>query len=233
MEGLLSGQVGVAPKRRSDCDPGYREASVGSTPGRYHARARRRREAQPIPAYDYRWIVARVRTGAEFAVADDLTAGRFHGYAPHGVKIVPRALAADGRRREQQERDYPLFPGYVFVGCPEGVYLGRRTHEAILDIVGDPLGRPGLSQAAMMALSLWHVGGQWNDPARARLGRKPGEPIVGPGDAVMIEDLCGVSLEGVVVELTRAGVKVEASMFGQATTFELALDKIKRAPVFE
>ena len=183
---------------------------------------KRRESVAELPAFP-RWAVARVRAGFEFLVADDLTAsGDFWAYAPHRV-IVHKSARVRGSNavRRKVERDYPVFSGYVFVGCREGVWLGRDSHRDVLDVLGDALGRPGVSQTAMATLNRLHVCGA--------LQPRPW-PAVAKGDAVQVE-IGGVDLRGVVTELTRAGVRVEASMLGRVVLVEIGFDKIKDAVI--
>jgi transcription antitermination factor NusG len=212
--GFAKGRVGVAAMRWA---LGAGKAALAG------AAARRRESVAELPVYP-RWAVARVFAGQEFRVADDLTAsGDFYGYAPHRVVAHPRArvsrpFPSAKEARKPVERDYAVFAGYVFVGCSEGVWLGRHSHRDILDVLGDALGRPGVSQAAMAALNRLHVVGALHRAAA---------PPVTKGEVVEF-DLGGGDVRGVVTELTRAGVKVDVSMFGRLTPVDVGLDSLKR-----
>ena len=187
---------------------------------------KRPRVAQEIDAKAWRWAVARVRGGFEFAVADDLSAQGFLGYAPFGVKFCPSArVGGSNSVRRAAWRLFPVFGGYVFVGCPEGLYASRRAHDAVLGVLGDECGRPGVAASVIADINALELGGLWD--ARARPAR------VSPwrcGDRVAVE-LAGETLRAVVVGLTRAGVMVEASMLGRVVPVEIGFDKIKEAVI--
>ena len=219
MSGFVEGFVGVALTRRNNRDPVLRWALGAGRLAVVGHRLHRRSAIAELPEYP-RWLVARVRVGFEFAVADDLSAaGSFCGYAPHRVVVHPRArVPGPSEVRKPVERDYPVFPGYVFVGCPAGVYVSRRSHDAVLAVLGDDLGCPGLSQAAMVALNRLHVVGALQPRSAAPLAK---------GERVTV-DLGGVDVPGVVQALTRAGVRVDVEVFGQLTPVDVGLDRLKR-----
>lgn len=211
MTGFAAGRIGVA-----------RRAPSGG--------CRRPRPSFRLAVNDYRWVVARTRASAEFAVADDLAAVGFCGYAPHGVRVDKHArVNGSNSVRREVVREYPIFPGYVFVGCPEGLYVSRKSHDAIIGILGDALGRPGVAPAAIAMIDALHAAGQWDALARAKMKRP--ECLLKPGERVLVEDLCGISIEGVVAELRGAGVMVDVSVFGGISKFEIPLDKIKQIDV--
>jgi len=216
VEKLIPGRVGLALTRNNHCEATFAKTKAGL---RLAGFRRLRRDMLTRLPECARWVVARVRPGSEFAVADDLTAtGQLFAYAPHRVVVHERARAAGPREvRRKVDRDYPVFAGYVFVGCPHGAFVSRRSHDGILGVLGDSLGRPGLSPQVMAAICRLHVVGAFA-PAAAR--------TVAVGEAVQVE-LGGVSLTAVVKALCRAGVRVEVEIFGQLTPIEIGLDKIK------
>ena len=217
--GFAPGRVGVAAISERRATAVARWALGAGKAAAVGYKTRRREAAVELPNC-WRWAIARVHAGFEFLVADDLTAsGDFYGYAPHRVVVHERARVPGPREfRKAVERDYAIFAGYVFVGCFEGVYLGRNSHREILDVLGDALGRPGMSQAAMEALNRLHVVGALQ-PREA--------PSLVEGERVQV-DLGGIDVPGVVRALGKAGVTVDVEMFGQLTAVDAALDRVKR-----
>ena len=217
--GFAKGRIGVSAPSERHATAVARWALGAGKVALAGYRPKRRESVAELPEYPF-WAVARVHSGQEFRVADDLTAsGDFFGYAPHRVVVHKSArIAGSNAVRREVARDYAVFCGYVFVGCPEGVWLGRDSHRDILDVLGDVLGRPGLSQAAMAALNRLHVVGAL---------QPRGAPAPAKGDAVDVE-IGGVDLRGVVTELTRAGVRVEVEVFGCLTPVDVGLDRLKR-----
>ena len=218
-DGFAKGRVGVAAMSERHATALVRWALGAGKAALAGYEPKRRAAVAELPVYR-RWAVARVRVGQEFLVADDLTAsGDFYGYAPHRVVAHRRARVPGSHEvRKPVQRDYAVFAGYVFVGCPEGVWLGRGSHRDVLDVLGDALGCPGLSQAAMAALNRLHVGGAFVPAAT---------PGLGVGERVAV-DFGGVDVPGVVTALRNAGVAIEVELFGQLTAVEAALDRVKR-----
>ncbi len=223
MAEFADGRVGVATTRgrgrlnHNAVERAFRMLATADKP---------RRQAQTLERLEhFRWAVARVRGGAEFAVADDLTAAGFLAYAPHGVRVhgFARVNGSNSVRR-RVARAYAVFPGYVFVGCPIGLYVSRRSHEAVIGVLGDSLGLPGVSPVAIAAINRLHVAGLWDDTQRVVAGFKC-------GDTVRVDLDGGLSVDGVVVELRRAGVIVETRIFGRLTPIETGVDKIKALAV--
>ena len=169
-----------------------------------------------------RWMVGRVKTGCELAVAADLTAsGLAYGYAPVRLVWVEHArVAGVNARRRAGFLARALIPGYVFMGCATGVYVRKGAHVALIDIVGDQLGRPGVGQRDMEGLSEL----QGTLAARERARREGFKP----GDAVEAE-LAGVKLRGVVKALRAAGVVIEATMFGGLSEITMPVDALLKA----
>ena len=153
------------------------------------------------------WAVGRVFAGFEFEIADALTAQGFFGWAPHKVRVFAHArVGGSNARRRAVERDYAVLPGYVIVGCPAGRYPARG--DLLRGLLGDPVGRPGLSQKAVDEL------------ARVLCG-------VAVGDSVEA-DVFGARLRGVVSALRKAGVVVDVEMFGGVTPVEVGVDRVSR-----
>ena len=222
MAEYFDGRIGIAMTRNNHAEAAFHRAKGGRCLAVVGFRSRRRKVVATLPECA-RWVVARVRSGAEFEVADDLSAtpGMF-GYAPHRAVVHEKARVGglNGVRR-RVERDYPVFVGYVFVGCADGVYVSRRSHDAVLDVLGDAAGRPGLSQATMAELNALHVDGALQPVAPAGPAK---------GDRIEVE-VGGARVAGIVTALRRAGVMVDATMFGQTVPIEIGFDKIKAVAV--
>ena len=190
---------------------------------RIERRPRRRQPAAlaalPICA---RWMVGRVKTGCELAVAADLTAsGLAYGYAPVRLIWVDHGrVNGSNARRQAGFHARALIPGYVFIGCAAGVYVRKGAHVALIDVVGDQLGRPGVSQAAMDDLSTLQAALAMRERAR-REGFKLGELVE--------TQLAGVRILGVVKALRAAGVVVEARIFGGLNEITVPVDTLAKA----
>lgn len=79
------------------------------------------------PMRELTWFVICVGFRAEYRVCQALTEARFERYCPSERKMITH-----GRKREP--RDYPLFPGYVFVGL-EAVAHGPNGPEFPFDAI--------------------------------------------------------------------------------------------------
>ena len=138
----MSGErVGFAKRRRCDLEAGPKGGTF-----------RRRRVFAPVEVEGARWVVARVMSGFEFAVADDLAVAGFRTFAPFEVRRCFRSRLRGSEKRVASSRDYPVFAGYVFVGCPPGLLLSKQSHSSVLDVLGEADGL-AVSHAAMRALS--------------------------------------------------------------------------------
>ena len=179
----------------------------------------RPREPREIAALVFNWRVAQVRTGCEFVVADALEAAGFCGYAPMAVKICLQGK--HGAKRKPVDRVRAAFPGYVFVGLPVGLFVTRRAHEAVVAILD-----ASVAPWAVAAVNRLELAGEWNE--REKLRRLRGAAFrVGESVAVDLGD--GVTREGLVVELRRAGLRVQLA--GATVPLTLPVDRVQRFAV--
>ena len=222
MHDFAAGQIGVALTRNNHAEAAFHRAKGGRCVAVVGFKSRERKVVATLPECA-RWVPVQVYSGMEFKVADDLSAvpGLF-GYAPHRTVVHGKARVegSNGVRRPVK-RDYAIVPGYVFVGCEARVYVSKRSHEAIFNVLGDAAGRTPVSQATMEAWNALHVEGALQPAAPAGLA---------VGDSVEAE-VAGRRVAGVVTALRRAGVMVDATMFGQAVAIEIGFDKIKAVAI--
>jgi len=200
---MLSPRIGIALTRRNDLQRGPNGGTF-----------RARRKAERIDETGVRWLVARVMTGQEFAIADDLAAAGFRAYAPHGVRVNWQAAKGKKCRRE---RDYAIFAGYVFVGCPDGLLLGKLSHEGIIEVLGEILERAN-EPSVLRALNDLHLSGIWDD--------RQAPPLTGPvlktGDMVQVMEGPFASFLAIVRKLPSAvRASIDVNIFGRTTKLDI------------
>ena len=175
---------------------------------------RRRPDPTLLETDGVSWVCARVRSGREFAVADDLKAIGFRVFCPHGVKVYMRARVPGGEKRTKAERDFPVFGSYVFVGEPKGVFLGRHSHWHIFDVLENAGGSRYIPTQFVSAASEAWAHGKWDSRVTAaeRLTGKNAKIVSG-------------SMEGwnVVVERLPSELRaiVQVRMFGALRSVEV------------
>lgn len=200
-------RIGIVNKTRHDLAiDAYGQLERGPNGGTL----RRRRKAQPVEVAGVIWVCASVLTGAEFRVADDLYQIGFRTFAPHMVRVMPRARLAGGRRGVRTI-DLPVFAGYVFVGQPAGLRVAKRSHPQILDLVGVG-GEPSRIPAGFIreACNQW-CAGEWDG---VRVKRAQAEKFK-PGETVRIERGPFAGVLGVISGLAGASrLRLEAALFG-------------------
>ena len=156
----------MAKRRRSDLET---VTVFGATKTTFVRR--RRRVAQAVEVGGVRWVVARVMTGWEFAVADDLAEAGFRTFAPFEVRVALRARVRGSEARVKVARDWPVFHGYVFVGCPDGLLVTKLSHDRVLDVLGGGMGL-AVDPEAIRALSDFQIKGVFNRPTGDRKFRE-------------------------------------------------------------
>ncbi len=171
-------------------------------------RASALRCAAPVDPGGVSWVCAVARSGAEFAVADDLQAVGFRTFAPHAVvAYVPRLYNG---KRARRLRAVPVFAPYVFVGQPVGLLLAKRSHPHLLDVLSNDCGPLRVPPAFIEAASDLWLAGEWDERAR-RAKRKA---RFAKGDAVRLRGPFE-GLRAVVSGLpTQDRACVEIVMFG-------------------
>ena len=222
MDGFANGRIGVALTRNNHAEAAFHRAKGGRCLSVVGFKSRERAVVAALPECA-RWVPVQVYSGLEFKVADDLSAvpGLF-GYAPHRTVVHGKArVEGSNSVRRPVRRDYAIVPGYVFVGCQDGVYVSKRSHDAIFNVLGDAAGRTPVTQATMAAWNALHVEGALQPAAPAGLAK---------GDRIEVE-VAGKRVAGIVTALRRAGVMVDATMFGQTVPIEIGFDKIKAVAV--
>ncbi len=155
---------------------------------------RRRREVKDVDEAGVEWVCARVRTGREFMVADDLGAIGFRVFAPHGIKVYKNARIGPHGKRGKLERDFPIFTGYVFVGQPKNLIVARRSHPHILDILQNGGMYCRIPPIFIHETAQMWRGGKWDGRASkfskgipVRIVRGPMEGFVGVVDSLPTE----------------------------------------------
>ncbi len=217
-EGMNMDRVGIAKTRRGDLET---VVVYGAT--KTIVTRRRRREARPVQIEGVRWVVARVLSGFEFAVADDLAAVGFRSFAPHAVTVALRGRVGGGEQRRKALRETPVFAGYLFVGCPEGLLLAKLSHDRLLDVLTSVEARQSARVAEAVAMiSKLHCAGVFDERTRRVAG-------YGVGEVVRIKDGPFAGYNGAIAALPHdMRIKVEISLFGRSVPVEMGPRQIER-----
>ena len=211
-------RVGIAKRRRGDLET-VTHPKLNLTVVR-----RRRRVVRPVEVDGVRWVVARVMSGFEFAVADDLVEAGFRTFAPFEVRVALRARVRGSEARVKVARDWPVFHGYVFVGCPDGLLVTKLSHDRVLDVLGGGVGL-SVDPEAIRTLSDLQLGGVFN--------RKTNDRKFAPGDVVNVRKGPFRGMFGKVEAMLPREMRVTVAlgMFGGAVPVTLEAGQLELARV--
>lgn len=196
---------------------------------------RRRRQIRDVDTEGVRWVCVRVRSGREFVVADDMAAAGFRVFAPHGVRLNKRSRlgrnAAGGERRGKQERDFPVFATYLFIGEPAGLMVARGSHEDILAVVGSSdAGTQHIRSRLVEGLqTLWREGFWDYRVAKKRTRSSCGSKFQSGDEARFKSDDIFAGLHAIVEGLTsEEQAFIRFSLFGKEHVQPVDVDRLER-----
>lgn len=199
------------------------------------ARSRRRRDPdalvdpQAVCVEGVAWTVARVVSGQERDIAEDLAAQGFRTYCPL-MRVLTQPRLADGRR-PRKVRQRPVFVGYLFVGAPAGRVVARALHEGIVDVLGDVEQRRDSRvvkalAALISAINRREMSGELDEVKR---GKTRPEPRFDVGDVVRVTDGPFALFFGVVDSLIYDRVTIDLQIFGRSTPATLDVSQLEPA----
>lgn len=162
-----------------------------------------------------RWSVARVFSGLEREVADDLEAMGFRVYCPLRRFEVLRGRVRGKTKRERKVRERPLFPGYLFVGAPGAGEFATHAHEKIIDVFGNGPNQMRRLAKLITAVNVREIAGDFDDAARAAAFRATPFDL---GSTVRVLDGPFREFLGIVSALPGdLKVQIEIMIFGRRT----------------
>lgn len=164
---------------------------------------------------DATWLGVKVAHGYERQVASELTEMGFRAYCPVGQKFV---TWTNGRRRkERQVKIFARFAPYIFVGCPPGFVLQKRTVENILAILRNSEGPHEIPAQSIQTIKAIELSGEWDETIF-----RPEKSALQPGAAVRI--LTGaLSMFPAILKALHENGKVDVSVriFGRESDVQL------------
>jgi transcription antitermination factor NusG len=161
------------------------------------------------------WLAVRTSPGQERRVARDLTDLGFRGYCPVGQRYYDWT---NGRRaKAKQIRIFARFAPYIFVGCPPGRTLQKRSVDNIDLILRNSDGLRTIPQQAIQSIKDMELSGAWDETVF-----RPELFPMQPGDRVRIMEGAFAGFPAILQQYHENGrCSVDVKMFGRVSPIEL------------